>query len=128
MIPAMLAMSSVHLIVAAKPIVMIISVIAINMIGKAIVNLLYLINITRSTKIIARINIKKTFFAKASPSLGETVFTLSRFILTGSFVDWDGSYGEAKNYSMLPIGIPKIKLFGELSRGAKKVEVKFTDR
>ncbi len=50
------------------------------------------------------------------------------FVLTGSFVNWDGSYGEAKNYSMLPIGIPKIKLFGELSRGSKKVEVKFTDR
>ncbi len=50
------------------------------------------------------------------------------FVLTGSFVNWDGSYGEAKNYAMLPIGIPKIKLYGELSRGAKKVEVKFTDR
>jgi len=50
------------------------------------------------------------------------------FILTGSFITWDGSYGEKKNYSIAPIGIPKIKLFGELSRGAKKIEVKFTDR
>jgi predicted phosphodiesterase len=50
------------------------------------------------------------------------------FILTGSFVNWDGSYGEKKNYSLSPIGVPKIKLFGNLSRGAKKIEVRFTDR
>ena len=50
------------------------------------------------------------------------------FILTGNFVKWDGSYGEKKNYQMLSIGVPKIKLFGELSRGKKKVEVKFTDK
>lgn len=50
------------------------------------------------------------------------------FVLTGGFVSWDGSYGEKKNYSPSPIGIPKIKLYGELSRGAKKIEVRFTDR
>jgi hypothetical protein len=50
------------------------------------------------------------------------------FILTGSFVDWDSSYAEMKNLGPSPVGIPKIKLFGALSRGAKKVEVKFTDR
>ena len=50
------------------------------------------------------------------------------FILTGSFVGWDDSYGEMKNYALMPIGIPKIKLFGELSRGQKKIEVRFTDK
>ncbi len=53
---------------------------------------------------------------------------IRHFILTGSFVDWDGSYGEKKNYSLSPIGVPKIKLYGNLSRGTKKVEVTFTDK
>ena len=50
------------------------------------------------------------------------------FILTGSFVEYNRSYGERKNYSPSPIGVPKIKLYGELSRGMKKVEVSFTDK
>lgn len=54
--------------------------------------------------------------------------SMRHFILTGSFVGWDDSYGEMKNYSMMPLGIPKIKLFGELSRGKKKIEVKFSDK
>lgn len=53
---------------------------------------------------------------------------LRHFVLTGNFVKWDGSYGEKKNYQMLTLGVPKIKLFGELSRGVKKVEVRFTDK
>ncbi len=53
---------------------------------------------------------------------------MRHFVLTGGFVNWDGSYGEKKNYSMLPIGMPKIRLYGELSRGKKKVEVRFSDK
>ncbi len=53
---------------------------------------------------------------------------IKHFILTGGFVLWDGSYGEMKSYSLSPIGFPKVKLWGQLSRGSKKVEVKFTDR
>ena len=59
---------------------------------------------------------------------GHIVKNTKHFILTGSFVDWDSSYAEMKNYCPSPIGVPKVKLFGELSRGSKKVEVKFTDR
>ena len=59
---------------------------------------------------------------------GHIVKKTKHFILTGSFVDWDSSYAEMKNYSPSPVGVPKINLYGELSRGSKKVEVKFTDR
>ncbi len=53
---------------------------------------------------------------------------IRHFVLTGSFVTWDSSYGEMKNLSPSPIGIPKIRLYGELSRGMKKIEVRFSDR
>jgi len=35
------------------------------------------------------------------------------FVLTGSFVKWDGSYGEMKNYPLLKTGAPKIDLSGK---------------
>ena len=53
---------------------------------------------------------------------------IRHFVLTGSFVNWDSSYGEMKNLSPSPIGIPKIRLYGDLSRGMKKIEVRFSDR
>ena len=49
------------------------------------------------------------------------------FVLTGHFVNWDGSYGERKGYQLLKSGLPKIKLYGDLSRGKKKIEVRFSD-
>lgn len=59
---------------------------------------------------------------------GHIIKNTKHFILTGSFVDWDNSYAEMKNYCPSPVGVPKIRLYGNLSRGSKKVEVKFTDR
>jgi len=50
------------------------------------------------------------------------------FVLTGSFLKWDGSYGEKKGFQSMQPGIPKIKLFGNLSRGKKKIEVRFSDK
>jgi len=35
------------------------------------------------------------------------------FVLTGHFVDWDGSYGEQKNYPLLKKGAAKVKLYGD---------------
>ena len=53
---------------------------------------------------------------------------IKHFVLTGSFTIWDGSYGEMKNLNPSPLGVPKIRLYGDLSRGAKKIKVEFTDR
>ena len=53
---------------------------------------------------------------------------IKHFVLTGSFTIWDGSYGEMKSLNPSPLGVPKIRLYGDLSRGAKKIKVEFTDR
>ena len=33
--------------------------------------------------------------------------------LTGSYLEWDGSYAQQKNYSIPKIGSPKVKLFAD---------------
>lgn len=35
------------------------------------------------------------------------------FCLTGHHVDWNGSYGEKKNYPILKKGFPRIRLYGD---------------
>jgi len=35
------------------------------------------------------------------------------FVLTGNFIDWDGSYGEKKNYPLLKKGCPRVRLYAK---------------
>ncbi len=44
----------------------------------------------------------------------KTIKELERhFVLTGSFVKWDGGYGEQKHYSLLKRGMPTVTLGGD---------------
>jgi len=38
---------------------------------------------------------------------------IRHFCLTGHYVDWNGGYGEKKNYPILKKGFPRIRLYGD---------------